>query len=141
MESITLNKSPRIDIPLTEGERELQQALRQKPLANSEDIVPTVPPATFRLVGEEMLPGPLIEQIGEFLSGLSAGVAADSNEHIGMERRCRASRSSPRETDLLKYTPVNSRRDVDFRTILRSGRWRYRCLTGCFTCFSEAPSS
>jgi hypothetical protein len=52
-------------------------------IANSEDIVTNLPPPTFRLIGEEMLPSPLVEQFRRLASSLSGGISEDINDHIG----------------------------------------------------------
>lgn len=53
-------------------------------IANSEDVVPGIPPATLRVVGEEMKPGAHVEAVRAALAKLTGGVSNDVFEHVGV---------------------------------------------------------
>ena len=63
--------------------KECSQKLKSYRISNSADIVPSVPPGTFRVVGEEMLPGKVIFAIRKAVKHLSQGVFDDTYEHVG----------------------------------------------------------
>ncbi|WP_299487621.1 hypothetical protein [Acaryochloris sp. IP29b_bin.137] len=63
--------------------RECNKYLQIYRIANSEDIVPGVPPGTFKIIGPEMLPKPAIIAFRKALSFLTNGVTDDIYEHVG----------------------------------------------------------
>jgi triacylglycerol lipase len=74
--------SPRVgDSRFAKACEERIQAFR---IANSEDVVPGIPPATLRVVGEEMSPGPHVEAARLALAALTGGVSNDVFEHVGV---------------------------------------------------------
>lgn len=74
--------SPRVGNPaFAKVCREKLNAFR---IANSEDVVPGIPPATLRVVGEEMKPGPHVEAVRLALATLTGGVSGDVFEHVGV---------------------------------------------------------
>lgn len=60
-----------------------EQRLQAFRIANSEDVVPGIPPATLRVVGEEMKPGPHVEAVRTALAALTGGVSNEVFEHVG----------------------------------------------------------
>lgn len=74
--------SPRVGNP--EFARACRQKLNAFRIANSEDVVPGIPPATLRVVGEEMKPGPHVEAVRLALAKLTGGVSDDVFEHVGV---------------------------------------------------------
>lgn len=52
-------------------------------MANSEDIVPGVPPAVFRFIGQEMIPGNLYNLVSKLVAKLTGGLTKDLYEHVG----------------------------------------------------------
>lgn len=53
-------------------------------IANSEDVVPGLPPATLKVVGEEMNPSPQVAAARKALAAVSGGVSEDVFEHVGL---------------------------------------------------------
>ena len=60
------------------------QRLRIFRIANSEDLVPCLPPATLRVVGDEMNPSAYVERTRMVLASLTGGVSDDIFEHVGI---------------------------------------------------------
>ncbi|MFM7236794.1 MAG: lipase family protein [Cyanobium sp.] len=60
-----------------------EQRLQAFRIANSEDVVPGIPPATLRVVDEEMNPGPHVEAVRKALAALTGGVSNEVFEHVG----------------------------------------------------------
>jgi len=73
--------SPRVGDP--QFAKACDQRLNAFRIANSEDVVPGIPPATLRVVGEEMSPGPHVEAVRTALAALTGGVSKDVFEHVG----------------------------------------------------------
>lgn len=63
--------------------KECRNSFRTYRIANSEDIVPGIPPGVFRLVGEEMIPSKNITNIRKILNFITRGVTDDVYEHVG----------------------------------------------------------
>ena len=63
--------------------KEYSNRFRAYRIANSEDIVPGVPPGTFRILGEEMLPSPALSKLNRALKFLTRGTTDDIYEHVG----------------------------------------------------------
>lgn len=74
--------SPRV------GDSQFAKACKQRlnafRMANTEDVVPGIPPATLRVVGEEMNPGRHVEVVRKALAALTGGVTDDVFEHVGV---------------------------------------------------------
>ena len=62
---------------------ECSQKFRAYRIANSEDIVPGVPPGTFRVFGEEMLPPSVVLKLRKALGFITNGTTEDIFEHVG----------------------------------------------------------
>lgn len=60
------------------------QRLRSFRIANSEDLVPCLPPATLRVIGDEMNPSAHVERTRKVLASLTGGVSDDIFEHVGV---------------------------------------------------------
>jgi hypothetical protein len=52
-------------------------------IANSEDVVPGVPPAVFRFIGEEMIPSSYYNKARSLVAWLTGGLTKDIYEHVG----------------------------------------------------------
>ena len=63
--------------------KECSNRFRAYRIANSEDIVPGVPPGTFRILGEEMLPSTALSKLNNALKFLTRGTTDDTYEHVG----------------------------------------------------------
>ncbi len=60
------------------------QRLRSFRIANSEDLVPGLPPATLRVIGDEMNPSAHVDHTRKILASLTGGVSDDIFEHVGV---------------------------------------------------------
>lgn len=60
------------------------QRLKSYRIANSEDLVPGLPPATLRVIGDEMNPSTHVEHTRKVLASLTGGVSDDIFEHVGV---------------------------------------------------------
>lgn len=60
------------------------QRLKSFRIANSEDLVPGLPPATLRVIGDEMNPSAHVERTRKLLASLTGGVSDDIFEHVGV---------------------------------------------------------
>lgn len=63
--------------------KECNQSIQIYRITNSEDIVPRVPPGTFKIMGSEMPPNPTIIAFRKALSFLTNGITNDIYEHVG----------------------------------------------------------
>jgi hypothetical protein len=62
---------------------ECSKSFRTYRIANSEDIVPGIPPGVFKIVGQEMIPSNHISKIRKILDFITRGVTDDVYEHVG----------------------------------------------------------
>lgn len=74
--------SPRVGNP--QFARCCNQRLKAFRIANSEDVVPGIPPATLRVIGEEMSPDHHVDAVRKALAALTGGVSNDVFEHVGV---------------------------------------------------------
>ncbi|MEY4352046.1 MAG: hypothetical protein RLZZ609_287 [Cyanobacteriota bacterium] len=74
--------SPRVGNPLFA--HCCNQRLNAFRIANSEDVVPGIPPATLRVIGEEMSPDRHVDAVRKALAALTGGVSDDVFEHVGV---------------------------------------------------------
>ncbi len=63
--------------------RECSMRFKTYRIANSEDTVPGIPPAVFRLMGEEMIPSPFYIKAKDVAANLTGGLTKDIYEHVG----------------------------------------------------------
>jgi len=73
--------SPRVGNP--QFARSCNKKLSAFRIANSEDVVPGLPPATLKVLGDEMSPARHVETVRKALAVVTGGVSDDVFEHVG----------------------------------------------------------
>ncbi|MCX5953872.1 MAG: lipase family protein [Cyanobacteria bacterium] len=73
--------SPRVGNP--QFARSCNKKLSAFRIANSEDLVPGLPPATLKVIGDEMSPAKHVETVRKALAVVTGGVSDDVFEHVG----------------------------------------------------------
>ena len=74
--------SPRVGNP--QFARTCNKRLNAFRIANSEDVVPGIPPATLKVIGDEMPQGRHVESVRKALAVVTGGVSGNVFEHVGL---------------------------------------------------------